>query len=1112
MLGHQRVLAAKPRGQKAFPGRAAPPADSSPRPSPGLDGGPGTCMDNNSGEETAMEYQTPSSEQDDFLILDLSSSAAKATSDSTATAADQHERYQGNEYFDDGGGDTDAPLDLTVCRGQRPPQGCARGRYDEEIRAPEAHKGQSDVTFLFAATPQNMPFLPANYAAPQPRAAHTARPETSQSPGSKASHGLHTEQLLGGNRVQQNVVSHPSKIPGNRSDPTTAGDVDAQTAARLGHVHRVSAQAVVQGHVYDVSKAGGGVHADRGGQQQRGEQQCVSFPVLSSSSPSILRHHLDNAESVSAAGPMQLPTVTSLEFIPDLSKDGGHPGGERGVYSVQMKMPTSSEASMLSAALPATSASAILLDPASGGLVAASGGLVSAVNIPLMTTTTGGLVAIPFLHALPETLAAPAQAPAASTPSRQASPPNPAPPSSAPPMTFPNPAPTSTASSKSIRPKLGRPRGQGKAQKQPPKDMKLVTENTLFPGVYTSILKLPWSKRARGKSSKIKNAAASQPPTSTAAAVAACTASANCVESYSAAQANPEGTTDKSSRVEDPVFPEQTHDRKMDTSQAGLVSSGAQTNPPQATISAAAVAKPEPMDIAEAELGLEIGSSYHASLVQATPTEQHAADAALYQEMLLSSRSLVEVKPRRRQLNDLIKPSDDCVYTSFRITPRQGGRGGKTVSRALARKRAAQLERAAAARALMDGEKTVSRALERRRAAQMDRDPGGGVLMDGNGMGVVSHLDGGGGDYSVKGVSGEFDEKGVCFVDKRGGSAQGGPGVGQGSAVITERIPGAGDLPLARLYQELYHCKLCNEMLPADDTVEHNCGASVSPSLRSCDACGTMYSVADPALEHSGQALLCQRCVTERSPPQRGMLHHPSPSPPPSSASRDSDQTATDAFACLPCGVKFVAIADYIDHRRSAHLDKLSRQPRKTHTLKTQVCPAQACPRLFHTQAELACHVREEHQHDMTESEREQALSVCGIKQEPVEEGGVPDPGDPQQDPDELSGAEDPKPQYTCTQDGCTKTFQQPIDLLEHVQASHEGVTEWQCPMNACTRVFAAERHLRVHLLMHKDEKPLKCKFCNYRCRQKNALNWHMRKHPESANHYRKFPGLSADA
>ena len=36
-------------------------------------------------------------------------------------------------------------------------------------------------------------------------------------------------------------------------------------------------------------------------------------------------------------------------------------------------------------------------------------------------------------------------------------------------------------------------------------------------------------------------------------------------------------------------------------------------------------------------------------------------------------------------------------------------------------------------------------------------------------------------------------------------------------------------------------------------------------------------------------------------------------------------------------------------------------------------------------------------------------------------------------------------------------------------------------------------------------EKPLQCELCDYRCRQKNALNWHMRKHPEAAGQYRKY-------
>ena len=40
-------------------------------------------------------------------------------------------------------------------------------------------------------------------------------------------------------------------------------------------------------------------------------------------------------------------------------------------------------------------------------------------------------------------------------------------------------------------------------------------------------------------------------------------------------------------------------------------------------------------------------------------------------------------------------------------------------------------------------------------------------------------------------------------------------------------------------------------------------------------------------------------------------------------------------------------------------------------------------------------------------------------------------------------------------------------------------------------------------------EKPLQCEFCDYRCRQKNALSWHMRKHPEAAGQYRKYNTIS---
>jgi hypothetical protein len=59
-----------------------------------------------------------------------------------------------------------------------------------------------------------------------------------------------------------------------------------------------------------------------------------------------------------------------------------------------------------------------------------------------------------------------------------------------------------------------------------------------------------------------------------------------------------------------------------------------------------------------------------------SPSSNHMARKASHQQLVFSSKSMSEVKPSRRVLNNLIKPSDDCVYTSFRIRPRNCGRRG----------------------------------------------------------------------------------------------------------------------------------------------------------------------------------------------------------------------------------------------------------------------------------------------------------------------------------------------------------------------------------------------------------------------------------------------------
>ena len=166
-------------------------------------------------------------------------------------------------------------------------------------------------------------------------------------------------------------------------------------------------------------------------------------------------------------------------------------------------------------------------------------------------------------------------------------------------------------------------------------------------------------------------------------------------------------------------------------------------------------------------------------------------------------------------------------------------------------------------------------------------------------------------------------------------------------------------------------------------------------------------------------------------------------------------------------------------------------------------------------QAELTRHMGVDHPEEVEQGQGAEpgdgAVSPSSLRQDSGQDVDVETL--PAVDSEEAEGgSEEDPPQFTCTHDSCGQRFATPIDLLEHVQSSHEGVSQWPCPLPGCTRHFGAERHLRVHLLMHKDEKPLQCPFCQYRCRQKNALNWHVRKHPESTGHYRKFAGMTADS
>ena len=81
---------------------------------------------------------------------------------------------------------------------------------------------------------------------------------------------------------------------------------------------------------------------------------------------------------------------------------------------------------------------------------------------------------------------------------------------------------------------------------------------------------------------------------------------------------------------------------------------------------------------------------------------------------------------------------------------------------------------------------------------------------------------------------------------------------------------------------------------------------------------------------------------------------------------------------------------------------------------------------------------------------------------------------------------------YQCPEDGCQRRFDSSSALRSH-QVLHTEHRPLVCNFNGCDKSFRESKHLKVHRMQHTDEKPIKCELCDYSCRQRNSMNWHMK-------------------
>ncbi|XP_014662593.1 PREDICTED: uncharacterized protein LOC106805493 [Priapulus caudatus] len=97
---------------------------------------------------------------------------------------------------------------------------------------------------------------------------------------------------------------------------------------------------------------------------------------------------------------------------------------------------------------------------------------------------------------------------------------------------------------------------------------------------------------------------------------------------------------------------------------------------------------------------------------------------------------------------------------------------------------------------------------------------------------------------------------------------------------------------------------------------------------------------------------------------------------------------------------------------------------------------------------------------------------------------------------------------HSCTT--CGRAFDNLHHLTRHSNV-HLAVRprDYPCTYAGCQRAFYDTKHLKVHMLRHTGEKPLQCDRCEFVCRQRNSMNYHINKYHREDE---PTPSLAGDA
>ncbi|CAG5126888.1 unnamed protein product [Candidula unifasciata] len=504
------------------------------------------------------------------------------------------------------------------------------------------------------------------------------------------------------------------------------------------------------------------------------------------------------------------------------------------------------------------------------------------------------------------------------------------------------------------------------------------------------------------------------------------------------------------------------------------------------------------------QIGLElskngVSESSNANAMNKSQTTKCAEDTTsqledmMYQEMKIAvNKSLIDIKPRRKKVSRLLKSDENFMYATFKIkpkglTPRKSRRRRKdvlantaAVAETIANLRKKSLHEGSTPSSTSDSSKPLSMVAWKFHEQYAFIPEEGEEEEDANKDKTVTCLKCG--SYFLN----EHNDlrphlcKSCLLESSDVGDYKDGTlsNIGQmrvgGADVKAEVCVSCGCILQKHFSDTSVTCGLCRNNTPG----------SIKTSK--------LFSFQDSPEDTPPAG----RLLGNKTPPSGTFVVSPA-------ESQNNDKGADRCLAkmnnnhlyCSQCRMVFTKICDYLAHSRDTHETKHSekrgsisgdsptpndsnRKPRVSKTKKslahkTLTCPVEECPHFFREQKDLDLHFMKKHSNLNSFPKGE-----CGF---------------PYQTAEDLDNNQQ-LPQNSSTT-AITTTTSTSAQLGRGNTKGNDGLNNED---KAAASAISCE-------------KPLQCEFCDYRCRQKNALTWHMRKHPEAASQYRRYNNLNAD-